>query len=142
MVQANLAEAGINLKLEVLDGGSLLVDGRGRRRQEPRACRCSSSAARPIPSFQTQWFVSEQIGEWNWQRWNSADFDKLNAEAESTTDEAKRKELYIQLQKLMDESAAYVWLTHEVNIFATKKWLKPAILPNGDDWQYRDFKEA
>ena len=31
----------------------------------------------------------------------------------------------MQMQKLMDESAAYVWLTHEVNIFATKKWLQP-----------------
>ena len=45
------------------------------------------------------------------------------------------------MQKLMDESAAYVWLTHEVNIFASKKWLQPSILPNGDDWQYRYFKE-
>ena len=50
-------------------------------------------------------------------------------------------ELYVQLQKLMDESAAYVWLTHEVNIFASKKWLQPSVLPNGDDWQYFDFKE-
>ena len=33
-------------------------------------------------------------------------------------------------------SPAYVWLTHEVNIFASKKWLQPSILPNGDDWQY------
>ena len=48
------------------------------------------------PSFQTQWFVSGQVGEWNWQRWKNADFDKLNTEAESTTDEAKRGELYVQ----------------------------------------------
>jgi peptide/nickel transport system substrate-binding protein len=45
------------------------------------------------------------------------------------------------MQQLMDESAAYVWLTHEVNMFATKNWLNPAILPNGDDWQYRHFEE-
>jgi peptide/nickel transport system substrate-binding protein len=141
VAQANLAEAGINLKLEVLDGGSFWSMGEGDAGKNLELS-LQQFGGKADPSFQTQWFVSEQIGEWNWQRWSNADFDKLNAEAESTTDEAKRKELYIQLQKLMDDSAAYVWLTHEVNIFATKKWLKPAILPNGDDWQFRDFKEA
>ena len=28
------------------------------------------------------------------------------------------------------------------NVFAAKDWLDPAVLPNGDDWQYWLFKEA
>jgi peptide/nickel transport system substrate-binding protein len=140
VVQANLAEAGINLALDVLDGGSFWSQGEGEA-GEKLELSLQQFGGKADPSFQTQWFVSGQVGEWNWQRWKNADFDKLSADAESTTDEAKRAELYVQAQKLMDESAAYVWLTHEVNIFASKKWLQPAVLPNGDDWQYFDFKE-
>jgi peptide/nickel transport system substrate-binding protein len=140
VIQANLAEAGINLELEVLDGGTFWSMGEGEA-GENLELSLQQFGGKADPSFQTQWFVSDQVGEWNWQRWKSEDYDKLNAEAESTTDEAARAEAYIKMQQLMDESAAYVWLTHEVNMFASKKWLKPAILPNGDDWQYRYFEE-
>jgi len=30
------------------------------------------------PGFQTQWFTADQIGTWNWQRWNSKEFDALH----------------------------------------------------------------
>ena len=140
VVQANLAEAGIKLNLDVLDGGSFWSQGEGDAGKNLELS-LQQFGGKADPSFQTQWFVSGQVGEWNWQRWASADFDKINTEAESTTDEAKRKDLYIQLQKLMDESAAFIWLTHEVNIFASKNWLQSSILPNGDDWQYFDFRE-
>ena len=46
------------------------------------------------------------------------------------------------MQQLMEESNAFIWLTHETRIFAAKSWLAPALLPNGDDWQYRYFKDA
>ena len=101
-------------------GGSFWSQGEGEA-GEKLELSLQQFGGKADPSFQTQWFVSGQVGEWNWQRWKNADFDKINAEAELTTDEAKRKDLYIQLQKLMDESAAYVWLTHEVNIFASKE---------------------
>jgi peptide/nickel transport system substrate-binding protein len=94
------------------------------------------------PSFQTQWFLSEQVGVWNWQRWKSPEFDKLHKEAASITDPNKRAEKYIRMQQLLDESASCIWITHGVRDFAHAKWLKPAILPNGSNWQYRYFKEA
>ena len=71
---------------------------------------------------------------------SNPEFDKLNQTAAATDDTKAREADYIQMQQLMDQSAAYIWLTHEVNIFATRDWLQPAILQNGDDWQYHDFK--
>lgn len=139
VAQANLAEIGIDLELEVLDGGTYWSMGEGEA-GENLELSMQRFGGKADPSFQTQWFTTDQVGSWNWQRWRSEEFDRLNTEAESITDDAKRKELYIEMQKLMDESDAYVWLTHEVNIFATKDWLEPSILPNGDDWQYRHFK--
>jgi peptide/nickel transport system substrate-binding protein len=40
---------------------------------------------------------------WNETRWNSAAFDKLVADARTTTDEAKRRRLYGEAQRLMNE---------------------------------------
>jgi peptide/nickel transport system substrate-binding protein len=139
VVQAQLAEIGITVNLEVLDGGSYWSMGEGEA-GENLELSLQEFGGKADPSFQTQWFVSGQVGEWNWQRWRSEEFDRLNTEAESTVDEAKRGELYMRMQQLMEESAAYIWLTHGVNVFATKEWLEPSILPNGDDWQYRHFK--
>jgi peptide/nickel transport system substrate-binding protein len=140
VIQAQLAEAGITLNLEVLDGGTFWSMGEGEA-GENLELSLQQFGGKADPSFQTQWFVSAQTGEWNWQRWQNPEFDKLNATAESTTDEAARQDAYVKMQQLMEESAAFVWLTHEVNIFASKKWLQPAILPNGDDWQYRHFRQ-
>ena len=94
------------------------------------------------PGFQTQWFTSAQVGQWNWQRWKSKEFDDLDALGAKTMDQAKRNEIYIQAQKLMDESAAFVWITHNVNTYASKSWLKPGVLPNGNGWLYTAFNEG
>ena len=61
---------------------------------------------------------------------------------DSTVDPAKRAQGMIRMQQLMDESAAYVWLTYDTSLFATRSWLSPGILPNGTDWQFEHFKSA
>jgi len=94
------------------------------------------------PAFQTQWFTSGQVGIWNWERWRSEEFDKLNDEAARTNDTAARAAAYIRMQQLMDESAAFIWLTHGLRLYANQKWLEPAMLPNGANWQFRFFREA
>jgi peptide/nickel transport system substrate-binding protein len=141
VAQAQLAQVGITLELEVLDGGTYWSMGEGEA-GENLELSIQRFGGKADPSFQTQWFVADQIGSWNWQRWSSPEFDRMNAVANSTADEAVRAQTYVQMQELMDQSSAYIWLTHEVNLFATKDWLAPATLPNGDDWQYSHFKPA
>jgi len=48
----------------------------------------------------------------------------------------------VKAQQLMDESAAFVWITHNVNTYAAKSWLKPGLLPNGNGWLYTAFAAA
>lgn len=141
VIQAQLAEIGIDLELEGLDAGAYWGLS-----ETPAAAELDLVLQRfggkSDPSFQTQWFTSDQAGVWNWQFWKNPDYDRLSAEAAATTDPDARAALYVQAQELLEASDAFVWLTHEVNIFASKTWLQPAILPNGDDWQYRDFTET
>ena len=78
----------------------------------------------------------------DWQRWKNEEFDKLHAEANSITDNDKRQAMYVRMQELLDELASCIWITHGVRDFAYAKWLAPAVLPNGSNWQFRFFKEA
>jgi len=94
------------------------------------------------PSFLMQWFVSSQIGTWNWQRFSSPEFDRLAAEAIVETDPQKRAALVIKAQQEMDKSAAFVWLTNDVAFAVRRATLKTAYLPGAIDWQLDHFAGA
>jgi peptide/nickel transport system substrate-binding protein len=141
IVQANLADIGITVNINTLDPGAYWAMGEGDKSKDLELTIIHYSS-KFDPSFQTQWFVSAQVGVWNWQRWKNAEFDKLHVEANSITDNDKRQAMYVRMQELLDESASCIWITHGVRDFAYAKWLKPSVLPNGSNWQFRFFKEA
>lgn len=141
VLQAQLAEVGIQVELQVLDGGSFWSMGRGENGQNLEMFHLRFGG-KVDPSFNTQWFVPQQVGVWNWQRWKSDEFKAQYDIGASALDNNARAAAYIKMQQLMEESNAFVWLTHETRIFAAKTWLNPAMLPNGDDWQYRYFRDA
>jgi peptide/nickel transport system substrate-binding protein len=141
IIQANLAEAGVTVTINALDGGTYWDLGTPDKSKDLELTIIPYSS-KTDPGFQTQWFVSSQVTIWNWQRWKNPEFDKLHAEAGSITDPAERAKKYIRMQQLLDESASCIWITHGVHDFAHTKSLVPAILPNGSNWQYRFFKPA
>ncbi|MBC7799482.1 MAG: ABC transporter substrate-binding protein, partial [Gemmatimonadaceae bacterium] len=94
------------------------------------------------PNFLAQWFTSDQVGVWNWQRWANKDFDALLDQGSSELDDTKRAALFVRAQQIMEESAAFVWLTYDVGIFVHQAWLKPALLPSGIDWALDRFAPA
>src|SRR5699024_10016399 len=71
----------------------------------------------PDPWEASQWFVSDQVGIWNWERWTSEEYDRLYREGMRTIDPEKREEIYLKMQDIMEETGAYVWLTHEPEAF-------------------------
>ena len=141
IVQANLAEIGVDVQINALDPGAYWALGEKDASKDLDLSLIEYSG-KFDPGFQTQWFTSAQVGQWNWQRWKNKEFDDLDALGAKTTDQAKRNEIYIQAQKLMDESAAFVWITHNVNTYASRSWLKPGVLPNGNGWLYTAFNEG
>ena len=141
VAKALLAEIGVTLNLDPRDSGTYWGSGKGDAGKDLDAVFMRFSG-KLDPNFNTQWFTSDQIGVWNWSRWNSPEFDRLNAAAGMEMDEAKRADLIIQCQKLMADSSAFIWLTYDVDIFASKPWLKPAIMPSGSDWQLAQFAPA
>ena len=141
IVQANLAEIGVTVTINALDSGAYWALGANDASKDLELSLIPYSS-KFDPSFQTQWFLSSQVGLWNWQRWKSPEFDALHQKGLETLDKAKRQDIYVQMQKLLDESASCIWITHGRNLFIHADWLKPTLLPNGKDWQFEDFAKA
>jgi peptide/nickel transport system substrate-binding protein len=141
VAQALLREIGVTIQIDTQEGGTYWDAGKGDTGKNLDLFLLRFNGKHD-PNFIMQWFVSGQIGTWNWQRWNSPAFDKLFADAAAELDRPKRRQMAIEAQKLMDESAAFVWITNEVNMLVHRSWLKPSAVPGWLDWQYDNYTSA
>lgn len=138
VAQALLAEIGVTVQVDAQPGGTYFESGKGDVGKNLELY-ISRFSGKHDPNFVLQWFMPKQIGEWNWSRFNSPEFETLYNTAASELDPAKRRQEIIDLQKMMDKSSAFVWLTNEASAVVTRSWLKPASIPGWIDWQYADF---
>lgn len=138
VAQALLQEIGVTVELDTRDPGSFWTAGKGDAGKDIEMYMTVFNG-KLDPNFLTQWYVSSQIGTWNWQRFADPTFDKLDAEAATELDPVKRAAIVVEMQKEMDKSSAFVWLTNNAAILAYRSWLKPASVPGWLDWQYADF---
>ena len=89
------------------------------------------------PSRYPAWFVPDRIGEWNWERWNSPEYGELHNKALSEPDAAKRHDMYVCIQDLMDDAGACVFLTRGVNAWLHRDQFKFVTLPDACQSVYR-----
>jgi peptide/nickel transport system substrate-binding protein len=131
IVQANLAEIGVNLEIESHEGGSFwgLVETKGKEGLDMQFQRW---LAPPDLSWTTQWLLSSQAGIWNWQWFESKEFDDLHFAALGETDNNKRSDMLKQLQQMLDDSACYLWITQPPRPMVWHDNIAPAMKPNGD----------
>jgi len=119
-----LAGEGLHLELEILHGRleiiplesgvwwDLGLESRGDAWKDLQLyiARYGDS---PDPSQMYQWYVSGQVGIWNWERWKNPDFDELFDKGLGETDAAAREAIYQRMAEILDDTAAYVYITHE-----------------------------
>ena len=131
IVQANLAEIGITMQIESHEGGSFwsLVETKGKEGLDIQFQRW---LAPPDLSWTTQWLLSTQAGVWNWQWFDSKEFDDLHFAAMAETDNARRGQMLKDLQQMLDDSACYLWITQPPRPMVWNNSVVPAMKPNGD----------
>ncbi len=142
VIQANLAEVGITCEIKQNDSGTFWTLGSkdGDYFMDLQLV-LSRFSMNPDPSWATVWFTPEQVGVWNWERFDNAEYKALHDEGLQESDPAKRDEIYKKMQGLMDESGCYVFLTHEVVGLIHKDTVSPGLQPNGDPL-FPKFKPA
>ncbi len=101
VIQANLAEVGITVEIEPHDSGTFWSLGAEKKGDTWKKLQLilDRFSMEPDPSWATLWFTPEQIGVWNWERFNSKEFGELNKQAVGELDTAKRSAIGIKMQK-------------------------------------------
>jgi len=140
VLQQNLLEIGINLTINPMDSSSFWEIGAGEQAKSLELF-AQAYSMEPDPSWATMWFTCDEIDVWNWQRWCSADYDKLHQQGLVTMDDKAREQIYFQMQKLFDDACQAIWITHSIAAQAYSPAIKPATTPHGQP-QMRFFEAA
>jgi peptide/nickel transport system substrate-binding protein len=134
-IQANLAEAGI--KVNVITNPPSVYQTDPKRAQ----LYLVNYAGAPDPFYQFEWFTCAQQGIWNWAFWCDKTYSNLEVKLGRTRNNAQRAQIALQMQKLMDKSAAFIWMSKSVQHFLAPKNIQPAFAPG--NWpQFRAFKSV
>ena len=133
VIQAQLSQIGIQTQINVQDSGSfwtLGMESEGERWKNMQLVLNRFSML-PDPYYATSWFISDQVGIWNWERFSSPEFDELHQQALRETDAEARDGMYRKMQDLMEASGAYKFITHEGTPVMYTETLEPALRPDG-----------
>jgi peptide/nickel transport system substrate-binding protein len=140
VAQWSLAKAGIELELQPQDNATLITMGMESAgdRWKDLQLHLQSFYMLGDPYYATEWFVSEMVGVWNWERFRNPEFDHLHKLALSETDVAERDRMYQEMQHLMEDSGCYRFLAHGVEAMLSRLHLVPAYRADGYP-MFRDF---
>lgn len=133
VIQVNLAQLGIDVQIDLYEAGTFSSLGQEKAGDSWKNLELilHRYTMTPDPFYATAWFTTQQKGIWNWERFSNPEFDQLHLDAQSEMDRDKRAKMYERMQDLMEESAAYRFLTHEANPVIFKNTIQPAFRPDG-----------
>jgi len=133
VIQATLAQAGIQVEIGIHETGAFWALGFESEGDSWKNLQLvlNSYSSLPEPYWYTAWFTKEQVGVWNWERFNNDEFNELHEKAVVEPDPDKRNKMYIRMQDLMEESGAYRFITNAAHPYMYRNSIIPAQAPGG-----------
>lgn len=140
IIQAQLQAVGITVKVIPVDEGPFWEMGDQEKGDYKNLQLWLMRFGTTVDPYEaTQWFTKDQVGVWNWERWTNEEYDRLYKEGQVETDEAKRAEIYLRMQEIMEDTGAYVWMNHEPETFVHKADMEITVMPSAE-MIWREFK--
>ena len=133
VIQWSLKKVGIEAEIKAQDNSTFLslgMEEAGEQWQDVQLF-VQSFIGGADPYYSLVWFISEQMGQWNWERFSSPEFDHLNERAMATSNEAERGRMFRRMQDLMEESGCYRFISNGVMPQIIRNTVKPAFTPDG-----------
>ncbi len=133
VIQWSLKKVGIEVDIHAQDNSTFMSIGQeeaGEQWQDIQLFMQSFVGAAD-PYYSLVWFISEQTGQWNWERFSNEEFDRLNDLALAATNEAERGHMYQRMQDIMEESGCYRFISNGVMPQIIRKTIRPAFSPDG-----------
>jgi peptide/nickel transport system substrate-binding protein len=111
VVKAQLAEAGITMNVNVVDGARLLAEGNGKTYQ----MSSYQWSGRPDPDGNTYQFFHTTAGtSLNWSGFSNPQVDALLEQTRQVSDHAERKKLYSQIIQILDDETPAIFIIHPI----------------------------
>ena len=134
IIQANLGAIGITVEIIPLDSGPFWEMGQESKGETWKELELwiMRFGSGPDPYEPFQWFVRDQVGIWNWERWSSDEFEDLFAKLIAETVPDERHKIAIRMQEIMEDTGGYVWLTHEPEVFIHRADISTQFAPSGE----------
>jgi peptide/nickel transport system substrate-binding protein len=132
-IQAQLAQLGINIKINIVESASYKSFGNDKAGPQSKDLQLFIELFSnvPDPYYSLTWFTSKYSGLWNWQRISTPRYDELDLIAMRETNLEKRAQMYYEMQDILDQTGAYRFLTYELLSAAYRDPIKPALRPDG-----------
>jgi len=111
VVQAQLKDVGVDMKIEQLEFGKLLADLTSHNFVALRI----GWSGRPDPDGNVYNQVHSK-GSGNYVRYANAKVDELLDAARAESNQDKRRTAYFQVTRLVAEDAPYIWLHHDAEV--------------------------
>jgi len=133
VIQWSLKKVGIEVEIRTQDASTFLTLGSEAAGDQWQDIQLflQDFVGGADPYFSLTWFISKQIGHWNWERFANEEFDQLNDSALATNDVAERDQMYQRMQDLMEESGCYRFICNGVMPQIIRNSIKPAFSPDG-----------
>jgi len=137
IVQSNLGDIGLDVKIGTLDSASFYTIS--KEASSRQFFYATYGGLLPDPSWATVWEVCDQVGKFNWMNWCNQTYSRLHDEGLHEIDLDKREQIYIEMQRVMDQDAHDVWIAYPVRAWGSRKGITPAITPWGQyvPWAFR-----
>ncbi|TVY05673.1 ABC transporter substrate-binding protein [Paenibacillus cremeus] len=127
MVQSMLKPAGITVNLEKVEFGTLLEQAKSGNHESAQL----GWSGRPDPDQNIFDFAFTGASN-NYSQYSNPEVDKLLKAGRAEGDEAKRKTIYNDLMKVLNDDDEYVYLWHSNNVFGISKGVQGfAYIPDG-----------
>jgi peptide/nickel transport system substrate-binding protein len=128
VIQWSLAKIGIDIELDVQDSATLITMGQEASGERWRDLQLHLQSFFMLgdPYYATCWFIGEQVGVWNWERFRNDEFDRLHHQALASSVDADRDRMYQRMQHLMEASGCYRFLAHDAEPLLSRTWMAPA----------------
>ena len=133
VIQWSLNKVGFEVELRSQDNATLITMGMesAGERWKDIQLHLQSFFMLGDPYYATEWFVSEQVGVWNWERFSNEEFDRLHILAMSSSDPHERDRSYQRMQHLMEASGCYRFLTHGLEPLLYRDHIDPVFRADG-----------
>ena len=111
VVKAQVAEAGITMNVNIVDGARLLAEGNSKTYQ----MSSYQWSGRPDPDGNTYQFFHTTPGtSLNWSGFSNPDVDRLLEQTRQVSDHAERKKLYSQIIQILRDEVPAIFIIHPI----------------------------